>query len=173
MKLKIDLFNLKKLLVFPLVSSFFILSACVQNNTAPDFTLLSTNENAVSLSDYKGKVVFLDFWATWCPPCRASVPAVKELNKTYLGNSDVVILGINSGESVQTVKEFMASTGMDYTVLYATPDTGKDYEVTGIPAFFVIDKNGKIVKRFKGYARGMEQQWKQAIEESLNLQQDI
>lgn len=164
---------MKKVLFLFLFGSFIIFSSCAQNNKAADFTLLSTDGNAVSLSDYKGKVVFLDFWASWCPPCRDSVPAVKRLLETYIENPDIVILGINIGENVKTVKNFAADTRISYTVLYGTPGVKDDYKITSIPAFFIIDRNGNIAKRFSGYASGMEHDWKQIIEKSLNLQQEI
>ncbi|MDR1196147.1 MAG: TlpA family protein disulfide reductase [Endomicrobium sp.] len=158
--------RLRKIFLVLAFFSVFTFTACI-GEKAPDFTLLSIKGNAVSLSDLKGKVVFLDFWASWCPPCRDSIPAIKEMYREYLGNTDVVILGINSGEDVQTVKVFMADMRMPYTVLYGTPDINKNYKVKGIPAFFVIDKNGKIAKKFIGYGQGMERQWKQTIDDLL------
>lgn len=134
---------------------------------APEFTLQDTSGNAVSLSDYRGKVVFLDFWASWCPPCRASIPAIKDLHKNMSGNPNVVILGINSGEKEKTVLGFMEKMGMDYPNLYGTNAVAKNYNVTGIPAFFIINKDGDIVKKYAGYANGLEAEWYKEIETLL------
>ncbi|MDR1196146.1 MAG: TlpA family protein disulfide reductase [Endomicrobium sp.] len=143
----------------------FLASAAVfaYAEKAPDFTLKSTNGKLVSLSDYRGKVVFLDFWASWCPPCRASVPAVKELHKNMSRNRDVVVLGINSNENEKTVMKFMRKMGMDYANLYSNNSVMRDYRITGIPAFFIIDKRGNIVKKYGGYGRGMEKEWHREI----------
>jgi Thiol-disulfide isomerase and thioredoxins len=134
---------------------------------AVDFSLQDTNGNNVKLSDYKGKVVFLDFWASWCPPCRASIPAIKEMHKIKGTNPDLVILGINSGENASTVSGFMRKNGMHYPVLYGTASVNKDYKITGIPAFFIIDKEGNIAKQYVGYANGMEKEWYKEIDALL------
>ncbi len=126
---------------------------------AADFSLKDTNGKVVRLSDYKGKVVFLDFWASWCPPCRNSIPAIKNLHKEMSGNSNVIILGINAGESSNTVTNFIKKQGINYTVLYGNNTTMQNYSVNGIPAFFIIDKKGNIAKRYTGYSEGLEQDW--------------
>ena len=99
----------KKVQTITLLSFLFLafIVPAAFSEQAPDFTLQDTDGKAVTLSDYRGKVVFLDFWASWCPPCRASIPAIKSMHKNYAGNPDVVILGINSGENEKTVTGFM------------------------------------------------------------------
>ena len=134
---------------------------------APDFTLQSTDGTAVALSSFRGKAVFLDFWASWCPPCRASIPAIKEMHKHYKDNPNVVILGINSGENEKTVRDFMKKMGMDHINLFGTNAVSKNYKITGIPAFFIIDQNGSIVKKFSGYGNGMEKEWYKEIDALL------
>jgi len=126
---------------------------------APDFKLQDMNGNVVQLSSFRGKVVFLDFWASWCPPCRASIPAVKALHKNMASNPNVVLLGINAGESKSTVEKFMKNNGMEYTVLLGDNDAMKNFKVNGIPAFFIIDKNGNIAKQYVGYSKGLEKDW--------------
>lgn len=130
---------------------------------APDFTLKDIGGNTVKLSDYKGKVVFLDFWASWCPPCRNSIPAIIALHKEFESNKDVVILGINVGERLDTVQEFMQKENMTYTILLGDNAVSRNYRVNGIPAFFIIDKEGNIVKNYSGYRSGIESDWSKQI----------
>ena len=153
--------------IFFSIFFLFVSAVFVYAEKAPDFTLQDSAGKAVKLSDYKGKVVFLDFWASWCPPCRASIPAVKELHKVKSNNTDFVVLGINAGENQKTVTDFTNKMGMDYPVLYGTNSVSKSYKVSGIPAFFLIDKNGNIAKKYVGYANGMEKDWYKDIDNLL------
>lgn len=111
---------------------------------APDFTLTDLDGNAVRLSDFRGKVVFLNFWATWCPPCRAEMPAMEELYREYR-DKGVVIIGVDLGESRSSVKSFVEENGYSWTfVIDSTGEVARDYMVTGIPSSFFIDKDGII-----------------------------
>ncbi|MCL2798829.1 MAG: TlpA family protein disulfide reductase [Endomicrobia bacterium] len=126
--------------------------------------------NVVRLSDFKGKVVFLDFWASWCPPCRNSIPAVKNLHKNHGPDSGVVILGVNAGEKQATIEKFLKKEGIDYTVLLGDNNVMQKYGVSGIPAFFIIDQNGNIAKKHVGYYDGLEKEWDKEI--ALLLKQE-
>lgn len=142
---------------------FLFCSLAFAAEKAADFSLRDTKGNVVKLSDYKGKIVFLDFWASWCPPCRNSIPAIKDLHKKTADDPDIVILGINLGEHQKTVEKFMKEQGMDYTVLYGDNDISKKYKINGIPAFFIIDRNGNISKKYSGYGNGIEKDWAEQI----------
>lgn len=112
---------------------------------APEFTLLDVDGAEVKLSDFKGKVVLLDFWATWCGPCVQAMPQLQSLFENYKGKN-VVILGINSWERDQdVVKPFLEEKNITYRIL-VDPDNEviAKYGVTGIPTFFIIDKKGFI-----------------------------
>lgn len=112
---------------------------------APDFTLEDLDGNKVSLKDYRGKIVLLNFWATWCPPCREEMP---DLDKIYLEqkDEDFVILAVNGGEAKEDVKEFIDDKGYSFPVLLDTAklDVNFTYNVAFIPTSFMIDKEGKI-----------------------------
>jgi peroxiredoxin len=120
------------------------------NKPAPDFTLASTGDKSIKLSDYKGKVVILDFWATWCPPCRRGIPDLIEIQKEY-GN-DVVVIGISMDtETKNDVIPFIQKMGINYHVAYADAGVVQAYGgVESIPTSFVIDKNGNIVDNHIG-----------------------
>ena len=83
------------------------------------------------------------------------------------GNENVKVIGINSGEKKQTVENFIKESGIDYPVLYGTKSVMSDYNITGIPAFFIINQKGEIVKQFSGYRNGLEKEWYTEIEALL------
>ncbi|MBP6471093.1 MAG: TlpA family protein disulfide reductase [Chloroflexi bacterium] len=112
---------------------------------APDFTLAMLNGRETSLSDYAGQVVVVNFWATWCPPCKAEMPAI---NAYYEANQDkgFVVLGVNAHEDAGTVSRFIESTGFTFPILL--DDYGKveqQYQINSFPSTFVIDRDGQIV----------------------------
>jgi cytochrome c biogenesis protein CcmG/thiol:disulfide interchange protein DsbE len=118
---------------------------------APDFTLHTLNGKDVTLSDMKGKVVLLEFWATWCPPCRASIPGIERLHEKYK-NKGVVILAVSMDEGGwDSVQSFVKEHGMTYTVLEGNDDVYSKYQVRSIPLLLVIDKEGKITRRYLGF----------------------
>jgi len=119
---------------------------------APDFTLNDINGNPVTLSDYKGKLVFVNFWATWCPPCRAEIPAFVELIDKY-GDQGFAILGISVDKpaDVEKIPSFMKKMKMNYPVLIASGDVVQNYGgISSIPTTFVINKEGKVLGRIVG-----------------------
>jgi len=110
---------------------------------APDFALTDLDGKEHKLSDYKGKKVLLVFWATWCPPCRAEVPALIELRKT-VGEDKLAMLAI-SNEKPDLVKSFVAQANLNYTVLLDQGTLPGPYNtINAIPSSFFIDPEGKI-----------------------------
>lgn len=122
------------------------------NEPAPAFALKDFEGNSVSLASLKGKVVVVDFWATWCGPCIASMPGMKKAQDKYKGNPNVKFLFVDTWEKVdnklQNAKDFMTKKGYDFHVLLDTEDNVvSDFKVSGIPTKFIVDGNGNI--RFK------------------------
>jgi thiol-disulfide isomerase/thioredoxin len=133
--------------------------------SASDFTLNDLNGKRVRLSDYKGKVVLLDFWATWCPPCRASVPGLEKIHKTYK-DKGLVVLAISLDEGDwDSVKSFVSEYGITYMVLRGTDDVTSQYQVRTIPMMLVLDKEGRISKRYlgSGYEEDLEKDIKAVL----------
>jgi thiol-disulfide isomerase/thioredoxin len=131
------------------------------SEAAPEFHLKYPNGNSVKLSDLKGKVVVLDFWATWCQPCIASLPKLQEMHDKYKSNPEVVILAVDKQERGNTLKEreqkmkdFIAENRYSFKALYDNNSVADKYNVDGIPATIFIDRNGVI--RFKEH--GLEKQ---------------
>ncbi len=144
---------------------FFLCSApCFAGGSpAPDFSLNDINGNRVTLSSCKGKVVFIDFWATWCPPCRKATPAVERLYKKYEG-SELAVFGINIENDLKAAKKFAETKKLNYPILVGDDTIGQEYTVQGIPAFFILNTDGEIVKRYTGYYPGMENEWEKEID---------
>jgi cytochrome c biogenesis protein CcmG/thiol:disulfide interchange protein DsbE len=118
---------------------------------APDFALKSFDGKTVKLSDYKGKVVIIDFWATWCPPCRKGIPDLISIQNEY--KNDVVIIGISldSEKTLKDVPGFVKSYGINYPIVYGNEKVVTDYGgIEGIPTAFVVDKKGNIVDKHVG-----------------------
>jgi cytochrome c biogenesis protein CcmG/thiol:disulfide interchange protein DsbE len=120
-------------------------------STAPEFELADLSGKKVHLSDFKGKVVILDFWATWCGPCRMEIPEFVKLQDKYRDKGlEIVGLSLDSdGESA--VRPFAAKHGINYTMLLANDDTARQYGgIAGIPTTFVLDRQGKVANKFVG-----------------------
>ncbi len=117
---------------------------------APAFRLADINGRSASLSEYRGSVVLLDFWATWCDTCRSELPALKALYAKY-PRSDFQLLAPSVDEgNPREVARFAAANGLPYPVLIADYATLRRYRVSGLPAKFLIGRNGVIAARYVG-----------------------
>lgn len=118
---------------------------------APDFSLLTLDGQKVKLSDYRGKAVLLNFWATWCPPCKVEMPWFVDLQKQY-GKDGLVILGVAMDDSEPaSIAKFAQGLGVNYTVLLGTDKVSDDYgDVQYLPTTFFIGRNGAIVDKLTG-----------------------
>lgn len=124
-----------------------------KGNLAPDFQLTTLDGKQVKLSDYKGKKVILNFWATWCPPCIAEVPDLEKFYSDYK-DKDVVIIGVNltkAEKNQSEVKDFVKSSGITYPVPLDTENLASGmYQVSVIPTSYVIDSRGIISEKVVG-----------------------
>jgi len=119
---------------------------------APDFTLKDLSGKDFSLSSTKGKVVILDFWATWCPPCRMEIPHFEALYKEYKDKGlEVVGVALDQGGASDVIP-FAQANAITYPVVIGDNDVTARYGgIRGIPTTFILDRNGAIVEKFVGY----------------------
>jgi peroxiredoxin len=126
-------------------------TAVVAGEVAPDFQLEDTKGNSVTLSALRGKVVMVNFWATWCPPCKEEMPSMEKLNQSMAGE-DFVMLAINTEENGRSVvPAFLKNNQHDFTVLYDDKGTvQQQYGVYRFPESFIIRKDGTVDKKVIG-----------------------
>ncbi|OGX42937.1 MAG: hypothetical protein A3H41_03245 [Omnitrophica WOR_2 bacterium RIFCSPLOWO2_02_FULL_45_28] len=118
---------------------------------APDFVLTDIHGDTLRLSDFKGKVVLIDFWATWCPFCRSSIPILKSLYDEYK-DKGLVIIGIAlEYDQGQTLKRFAKEKQISYPLAVGTERLAAEYSAYGVPARFLINRQGEIVENFIGF----------------------
>ncbi|HUR33321.1 MAG TPA: TlpA disulfide reductase family protein [Vicinamibacterales bacterium] len=120
----------------------------------PAFTVTDLDGKTIAFADLRGKVVLVNYWATWCPPCRAEIPDLVKLQEKY--RDKLVVIGVSEDEdaSPQEVKAFGVEQKMNYPIVMATPELSKIFKgVTALPTTFVIDPEGKIRQRHVGMLR--------------------
>jgi peroxiredoxin len=123
----------------------------VRGLPAPDFELNSLDGKRIKLSDYRGKAVLLNFWATWCSPCKVEMPWFVDLQKKY-GDDGLVILGVAMDDSdTPKIAQFASEMGVNYPVLLGTDKVSEEYgDVEFLPTSFYIDREGRIVGKGTG-----------------------
>ncbi|MED4603771.1 redoxin family protein [Paenibacillus validus] len=123
---------------------------------APDFSIIGLDGSAVKLSDYRGKDVLLNFWASWCGPCVSEMPRMNEAYRT--GMPGVEIVAVNVGESRGTVSEFASRQGLAFPVLLdPSGEAARSYQIVGLPTSILIDSDGCIVSVVPGEMAGSGQ----------------
>ena len=126
---------------------------------APDFSLKDLDGNTVKLSDYRGKIVFLNFWASWCGPCTSEMPEFEKVHRQFSKEGDAVILAVNLTdgfrETEEKARKFIADNGYTMKVLLdTTGSAAKDYGIYSIPTTYVINRDGSIVTYMEGARPG-------------------
>jgi thiol-disulfide isomerase/thioredoxin len=138
----------KILMILVMIFSVSNLNAITQGQIAPNFTATTLEGKQVSLEQFKGKkVVWLTFWATWCPYCKKEIPALKELHEKYGDKVEVIAINIGVNDSVEKSKDYKFEHDLPYDIIFSNEIT-RQYEVRGTPTQVVIDINGRVV--YKG-----------------------
>jgi thiol-disulfide isomerase/thioredoxin len=143
-------------LIFPVCLGLaFLLSQCAKEekgpSLAPDFSLKTLTGEEISLAKNKGKTLLIDFWATWCGPCRESIPHLVHLHKTYQGQGFAVVgLSMDKGDP-KAVDDFVKSLDIPYPIAIAPEEIARAYGINGLPTTVLIDKEGKIREKILGF----------------------
>jgi peroxiredoxin len=127
-----------------------VLQSKNERKPAPGFTLADASGRAVKLEDYRGKVVLLDFWATWCGGCKEEIPWFSEFQRTY-GARGLAVVGVSLDDGGwKIVKPFLARTDVPYQILLGDDATAQRYGIQSMPDTFLIDRQGKIAAAYRG-----------------------
>ena len=139
----------------------------VQAETAPDWQLPGLDGGSLGLGELRGQIVLLDFWASWCVPCRLSLPALRQLQKDY-AQQPVRIVTISVDEDRTAARDFLQRYGQGLTALH-DPDgqVAEAYDLLGMPSSFIIGPQGQIQWQHAGYRKGDEDAWRDQIEHLL------
>ena len=133
-----------------LIICCFVLPSSVYAQQAPEFSLPGQNKT-IDLSQYKGKVVYLDFWASWCGPCKQSFPWMNKLQEQYKRDG-FEIVAVNLDTSRKEAEAFLAKIPANFDVAFdKTGKTAKQYQLKAMPSSFLIDRKGKLVHKSLGY----------------------
>ena len=133
------------------------------DDSAPDFTLPGDNGQAVSLSDLRGQVVMINFWASWCGPCRQEMPLLEQIHQRY-ESLGFTLLGVNVEENSSDAKAFLQDRPVSFPILF-DPDNGvsKLYDVVAMPSTVLIDRQGNVRYLHHGFKPGYENDYQDQV----------
>jgi cytochrome c biogenesis protein CcmG/thiol:disulfide interchange protein DsbE len=152
-------------LVFAALALLANTISAAEGKAAPDFLLKDLGGNDITLDDYKGDVIFLNFWATWCPPCRQEIPGFIKAYEKYKDDG-LVILGVAVSDRENSVKNYVEKSKMTYPIAMGDNKILKDYQPgNAIPATIIIDRDGNIFHKHVGF---MDQSQVEEIFEQLS-----
>jgi peroxiredoxin len=133
------------------------------NSPAPDFTLTAQSGKPVGLTQFKGQVVMLNFWASWCGPCRQEMPLLDSIYKKY-GKLGFTMIGVNVEPDSKAANDWLKQTPVTFPILYDTDSkVSKLYGVSGMPSTVIVDRKGTVRMIHRGYKPGDEEEYLSSI----------
>ena len=142
---------MRRAIIFAALMAVSPMIAVGQTGHAPTLVLKDLRGRALRLSDYKGKVVVLNFWATWCPPCRAEMPDLIKMQREYRSRGLQVVGITYPPEEIAEVRQFVRKLGVNYPIALGTRETKSLFDETEtLPLTIVIDREGKVRERIEG-----------------------
>lgn len=142
-------------------------SASVLSGAAPDFTLKSESGKNLRLSEHRGQVVMINFWASWCGPCRQEMPILDQLQQRY-SKAGFTVLGVNVEQDSSQAERLLKDMNISFPILFDSDSVvSKLYDVSAMPVTVMIDKDGNMRYLHKGYKPGFEDQYRQQIKELI------
>jgi peroxiredoxin len=140
-------------------------TAGVTDGAAPDFTLKSNSGQNIRLSELRGEVVLINFWASWCGPCRQEMPVLDELHNQYKALG-FTVLGVNVEENPQQARKLLKDMPVSFPVLFDDSSVvSKQYDVIAMPSTVLVDRNGNMRYLHKGYKPGLEEIYLKQVRE--------
>ncbi len=154
----------------PLLPKFLEEALAVnQSEAPPEFSLISLNGKTVSLSDYQGKVVYIDFWASWCGPCRHTLPWMKQLQGKFKSQG-LEVLAINLDANRADAEKLLEGLNPTFTILFdPSGKAASNYHLPAMPSSYLVGKDGKIAVVHSGFREGDDQVIESQIEKLLNI----
>lgn len=153
-----------------LIAAVFMVSqvhAGEVSGKAPDFTLKSNSGKNIKLSEHRGEVVLLNFWASWCGPCRQEMPLLEQLHERY-SSYGFTVMGVNVEEDSSKAKKMLRDVPVSFPVLFDTQNkASKSYKVSAMPSTVMIDRDGNMRYLHKGYKSGDEQEYAKWIKKLI------
>lgn len=129
--------------------------------------VLASNE--LNIEQYKGKVVYVDFWASWCVPCRKSFPWMNEMHQKY--GKDLVVIGVNVDQEKTLANQFINETSPQFKIIFDTKGVlATEYQVAAMPSSFIVDRQGKIVFKHLGFHEKKKSIYESEIQQLINQQ---
>ena len=143
--------------------SAFSASALNMGQMAPDFTLKSTQGINLNLAEQRGQIIVINFWASWCGPCRKEMPILQSFHNKYK-DLGVAVWGVNVEQNNQEGRDFLSDLKLNFPIFFDSSNTvSANYQVEAMPTTVIVDRSGKVRYVFKGYRDGYEKKYAKAI----------
>lgn len=156
-----------KIITIALLSSSIEVAALDVGQLAPDFTLKNTQGENLNLAEQRGQIIVINFWASWCGPCRKEMPILQTLHNKY-SSLGAAVWGVNVEQENQAGKDFLADLQLDFPLFFDNSNTiTAKYQIEAMPTTVIVDRNGKVRHVFKGYKEGYEKKYAKAIKQLI------